>query len=336
MIVTLPTFLLWIIAILIPSLASMQQREAPLLCAAIYSNTKGVAWSEKEVIHTGLAVSSDRGATWSSVGWFDAHTNDFAFEPANRATIYLACENGVLKSTDAGAQWKLATPWNITAVNCIRIDPKRPEKIFAATGFGFFRSDDAGKNWKEYSDGLSTPNQTFISTIVLRPDVDDVVAATEDGLFISKSGAQWQRLALSGKSIRLLLRHPAQQNIWAAVSPRDGVFISTDNGATWETRNVGFPNTRIHAVAFDPRNENMLYASSPGYGMFMSSNQGKSWTMKSRGLTNLTVTAISVDPDDAKRIYLGTKSGSFISTDGGERWNSFTLQWTHVATMRFE
>lgn len=92
----------------------------------------------------------------------------------------------------------------------------------------------------------------------------------------------------------------------------------------------------MFCAVFDPSDGRTLYCSGAGYGIYRSGDLGRTWDLRSRGLTNFTVTALCVDPADSRIVYAGTKSGSFVTRDKGERWESFTLATAHIMTIRFE
>jgi hypothetical protein len=48
----------------------------------------------------------------------------------------------------------------------------------------------------------------------------------------------------------------------------DGVFKSTDGGATWSAVNTGLTNTDVRALAIHPTTPATLYAGTYGGGVF--------------------------------------------------------------------
>jgi hypothetical protein len=52
------------------------------------------------------------------------------------------------------------------------------------------------------------------------------------------------------------------------LATQDGVYLSSDNGGSWDAINNGFGNMRIvYDLAFDPQNPDDLYALTP-YGIY--------------------------------------------------------------------
>ena len=74
--------------------------------------------------------------------------NGFAVDPANPQVMYVAMEEGLFKSADAGATWK-ALGKNLKNLTAIAVNPKKRSEIYTATMQGIiFKSSDDGTHWK--------------------------------------------------------------------------------------------------------------------------------------------------------------------------------------------
>ena len=112
----------------------------------------------------------------------------------------------------------------------------------------------------------------------------------------------------------------------------DGIFASTDHGATWNRANTGFgPATRIQVESFvvDPLTPTTLYASigAPHYFPFKSIDGGGGWDPLPRSIFAVyCISKIAVDPFDSAKVYAGLELGGVCgggvlrSTDGGATW----------------
>src|ERR1700682_1616280 len=69
-----------------------------------------------------------------------------------------------------------------------------------------------------------------------------------------------------------------------AAGGADGVFKSTDSGATWSAANTGLPSLRAHSSAIHRASPATLYAGT-GDGIFKSADSGTTWFPSSRGIT---------------------------------------------------
>src|SRR5438445_13444707 len=87
-------------------------------------------------------------------------------------------------------------------------------------------------------------------------------------------------LILVGSSF-LTIQH-AQANpgsIYAATN--NGVFKSTDGGASWTPASTGLEGIPVFSLAIDSVSHATLYAGTSGSRVFKSTNSGQSWTADS-------------------------------------------------------
>ncbi len=75
--------------------------------------------------------------------------NGFAVDPENSKTMFVAMRDGLFKSTDAGASWKVVGN-EIKNVAAVAINPKKLTEIYLSTMDGtIYVSADAGMKWKK-------------------------------------------------------------------------------------------------------------------------------------------------------------------------------------------
>ncbi|HEX9606542.1 MAG TPA: hypothetical protein VF962_04860 [Gemmatimonadaceae bacterium] len=114
--------------------------------------------------------------------------------------------------------------------------------------------------------------------------------------------------------------------VFVSIDPRNsstlytggnGVFKSTDGGASWTQANGGITIANVSGVAIDPFDSNHLLTSSttPTYE---SKDGGSSWTPLSSAQGGVLV----FDPVIAGRIYDSTFNDVNVSADGGKTWAS--------------
>ncbi len=65
-------------------------------------------------------------------------------------------------------------------------------------------------------------------------------------------------------------------------SSGDGVFKSTDAGASWQTMNTGLADTRIVSVTIHPTQPSRLYAVAASGQVFRSTNGAANWQLKGK------------------------------------------------------
>lgn len=114
--------------------------------------------------------------------------------------LYLASRRaGVLKSYDAGRQWRLmAFGLDSEAVTCLVEHPNRAGLLFAGTAeAGLFRTENSGGLWLPINQGLGDLRILSLAVDPVYPDV--LYAHTPSGLYWSlDQGGQWRPLGQPG------------------------------------------------------------------------------------------------------------------------------------------
>ncbi len=94
----------------------------------------------------------------------------------------------------------------------------------------------------------------------------------------------------------------------------NGVFSSSDDGATWTSANQGLERTWINDVI---TNSAGVFAGTDYLGVYFSSDQGNSWIARNNGLTDLHITQLF---SSRGNIFASTPSGVFFSSNNGISW----------------
>jgi len=267
----------------------------------------------------GFLVSTDQGQTWQRRGWRD-YNRLFYCEQASDGTIWCACGNGVLRSTDGGYRWRTTTGWEVTEVLKVKAAETDPSLVFASTAYGIFRSTDGGDSWEKNGRGLRRPCSGDIC--IDRTDPRRVIAATEVGVYLSEDkGDHWTAAGLEGTGVRVVVQDPHDtRRFWLGTEDK-GVFSSGDGGRHWEPRTQGIVHPTVYAIAVHPEKQGWIYIGTWGGGVYMSADNGSQWKQSSRGLTDPEVHSILILPSDPRIVFAGTLNrGLFRSTDGGESW----------------
>ena len=266
----------------------------------------------------GIFTSTDAGETWMHRGWKE-YIRSFYAEADKKGTVWSACGNGVLRSTDGGKHWSITTGWEVTEVLKVDIDPANASTVYAATAYGIFKTTDGGKHWKEKRIGLSLP---FTSDVVVdRAASVRVFAATEEGMYLSTNGGEtWSPAGLSGLGIRTIVQDPANAAVLWAGTQENGVFRSRDAGANWDAMNTGLGHRTVYAIAVDPKRSEVVYLGTHGGGVYRTA-AGDKWEQRITGLDNLDVHSLVVLKTKPNVVFAGTLNGGlFRSTNGGMSW----------------
>ncbi len=122
--------------------------------------------------------------------------------------------------------------------------------------------------------------------------------------------AQWvQSSDLSGKIVRSII---TGDSAWIA-GVSDGLYRSTDEGATWTKTSIGNTVYSVQALA---RSSDTIVAACYFAGVFISTDNGRSWSAKGLTLKNNMSAVIK-----GNAIFIGTGGAEVHrSTNGGGSW----------------
>lgn len=239
--------------------------------------------------HTGI-VSGRNDGGWTKFGP-EYDYMGFAGNPRDGNILYSSGHSGEkpnmgwMRSTDGGNTWTEIAP-QLTGkdFHATTISPADPnyQFVWASDGSGLFHSTDGGFTWKQ----AISPGQTLALTAHPK-EVHTVVAATSNGLRISKDGGQtWSVFGGSMGSLRATAISYSivdEKVIWAFVSPGSGslkgMVKSTDGGQTWSpSGSLSLEGGDMVAViAPSPVDGGIVYAGTHGAAIFKSITGGASW-----------------------------------------------------------
>ncbi|MFN3306930.1 MAG: T9SS type A sorting domain-containing protein [Candidatus Kapaibacteriota bacterium] len=124
----------------------------------------------------------------------------------------------------------------------------------------------------------------------------------------------WQStdFSLSGN---VNLVHMGTNNVIYAGTFGSGIFVSTDKGQSWTSKNNGLSNLQIFAFL---NVADTLYAGTLA-GVFRTTDNGNDWESFNNGLFDPYINALAITKD--KKLLVGTLyNGLFISTNFGRSW----------------
>lgn len=204
---------------------------------------------------------------------------------------------------------------------------------FAARGSGLYRSRDGGMTWRSAYESLTSDDSMPTMAVALSPDfISDrgVFAGLVGGILRSfDAGHSWGVSSLPAPppplvSVLSLSPNFVEDGIILAGTFEDGIFRSTDRGASWLPSSVGLFDLCVlsMAVSMNFAQDGMVVIGTDG-GIFRSTNGGRSWRQidfPERFAPVLSVALSPAYPAD-NTIYAGTdSSGLFCSEDAGIHW----------------
>jgi len=186
---------------------------------------------------------------------------------------------------------------------------------FGAVAGGVWKTTDAGTTWVNISDG-------YFKT------------SSVGAIAVSESDPNTIYVGMGETTIRIDVSHG------------DGVYKSTDGGATW--RHCGLAETRhIGQVRIHPKNPEIVYVAALGHafgkneerGIYRTTDGGKTWERILYKSDKAGAADLTFDPNNPSVLYAslwevhrnfwelssgGEDSGLYKSTDGGDTWTEIT------------
>ena len=174
----------------------------------------------------------------------------------------------------------------------------------------------------------------------LTPDLRRKVEGVDGGVVVLE-GDRWvsRNDGLPVTTTVLSLLADRHGNLYAGTLDQ-GVFRSTDGGASWRPARRGLQQLDVRCLAVDPRG--VLYAGTSGGGVFRSTDQGQIWEPASgqrtaaasgrrwpwsRGTAGTATLPQAVIHDllaarwgDVSVVLAATGAGIYRSTEGGQTW----------------
>ncbi|WP_289054613.1 T9SS type A sorting domain-containing protein [Carboxylicivirga marina] len=205
-----------------------------------------------------------------------------------------------LKSAKEDLNWIERGPGNVGGrTRGFIIDPtdNTGNTWFAGSvGGGIWKTTDAGQNWTTVSDNW--PNLA-VSSMAMAPSNSDVLyAGTGEGF--------WNLDAIMG----------------------NGIFKSTDHGATWSLLSSTESNGAfrfVNRLVVDPDDENIVYAAT-NWGIYKTADGGSSWNKVFQELYNNESSArrvqdLKMSPDNSSILIAGVNDyGVIQSFNKGKSW----------------
>jgi hypothetical protein len=181
--------------------------------------------------------------------------------------------------------------------NFVTFHPTNPSIIFVgAAGGGLWQTTNGGTSWTTSTDNLPV---TACSDLAIDPTNPNI-------MYLATGG---------GDDV-----------LSAFPQPSDGVYKSTDGGATWVPSGLGFTLNQgrvVHKIVLDPTNSQIVFAAT-NVGIYRSTNAGTTWT----SVSSINCWDLKFHPVNPTIVY-ATGTAFYRSTNSGA---SFTVVTSGVPT----
>jgi photosystem II stability/assembly factor-like uncharacterized protein len=268
-------------------------------------------------------MTEDGGATWVDIA---AGTDIYYYsglnfyDENNGFAMGLNLSNGLDSyiTNDGGITWNLLT--NTTNMAEFASAYADENTLFTVGKDQVIsKSEDGGENWSIINTGI----QGFYNFEVYFKDLNNGIVSTEDGTLLTThdSGLTWDSFSTG------------YHNIYAAGTDED-VYLSSDNGTTWEMIHNGPPTATFYAIEFF-NNGDALICGSQGTMLKASALILNTNTVENSSLTifyRSSIKELIVNSDLVFSSYLiYSLDGKLINEQKVTLNNTFKIDVSHLS-----
>jgi photosystem II stability/assembly factor-like uncharacterized protein len=230
----------------------------------IYAGTWHLPWK-----------TTDGGQNWRHIkeGVIDdSDVFSIIVDPERTSTVYISACSGIYKSENAGELFHKiqGIPATARRTRVLMQDTRRREIVYAGTTEGLYRTRDAGRNWTALTGPDVIVNDIYLDPthpgrVLLATDRSGVLLSDNEGASFSASNQ-----GFSARKVEALLIDSSQPGqparlLAGVVNDKQsgGVFLSSDNGASWSQLSAGLDGRDVFALAQSPQGD-ILAGTSHG------------------------------------------------------------------------
>ncbi|HKS81945.1 MAG TPA: hypothetical protein VJR23_10615 [Candidatus Acidoferrales bacterium] len=277
----------------------------------------------------GIYSSSDNGGTWTQLEPTATPVRSLA---TSGTAIYAGLDDGsVIVQAAPGGAWQKNTPDTSGGVTSesITVNPQNAQNAYSVEmGYynvpDFFTTSNGGSSWSAVSaNALNASVQVtafdpLSSTIYIGADV--YFGKSTDG------GNTWQQMAAPNGSNpgawydeRLIVPDAGGISGDVMVTADQGLYLTTDGGASWESLNGNLTNSIVYAAAVKG---NTIITAMQDLGPLVSFDGGQTWdSHPSNNPPGSEGGTAYINPGNPSYAYVYTAWGFQLSTDGGHNYS---------------
>jgi len=247
-----------------------------------------------------------------------AHINDFLYY--KDSIIFLATEEGLIKSVDNGENWNRISP-ETTKIRSLAKDSSGylyAGENYSSDNFFILKSTDEGNTWSRMNLNIWPDVRQFFI-----PYQDTIYLCTwGDGIYKSTDrGASWELKNNGITHLNIRVMCLLSNGDLLIGTYEGGVYRSIDGANFWTQSNTGIPpyGTNIDARDFcEFAPGNILVGSQDG--IYYSSNYGNTWVPRNNGYSGARANKIIKGKNGI--IYAGSyvSRGVYYTSDNGNNW----------------
>ena len=267
-----------------------------------------------------LYGSTDNGLNWSvlysgSTDFMTVYSRGVLFIGSNNSTNYTF---KLMRSVDQGVTWTDIYPDVYSKkIRVLNMLPGPSGQLIMYTKDSLLISTDLGDSWKPASlvltgEGISDVCVTNAGEILVGTDIGWIYRSTDAGLSWTRRATRLQRYiwasCLASNS----------RNMLFAASSSDGLFVTTNQGTSWNAAPTSVTGTNVTSLAVGASDQ--LYLGTTSNGLFVSSDDGASWRKLNTIFQTRPVNWIGLNSKG--HIYVVAMPDLFRSTNDGASWES--------------
>lgn len=308
-----------------------------------YLRTLAMAPSNENILYTvsqqtpgRLFVSTNQGISWSYKSTVPNIIYSLVVDPNDPSIIYAGSFGRLYRTTDAGNDWKSCS-LNCHYINDIIIHPETTSIIYA-TGLSMYNGQGVATFMRSYNQGDDweiiplNSYAGFGNNLALDPYDPSVIYVggyywdTANVPIVFKStdgGTSFVELPRGipsyAQRVNSIAVHPIDNNILYAGTNYDGLYLSTDQGNSWE--HVIYSAMNIAKIKTCAASPDIAYAASDTI-IYKTTDAGQSWqiTGNQYGKARKEFRSLVVSPTDEQLVYTADYTGFYRSTNGGTGW----------------
>lgn len=234
-----------------------------------------------------LMRSTDAGATWAITPGAQPGAHGLAMCRQQPATLWTHDQSGtgVWRSTDRGGTWTKVYTGIVGELIVVALAADDADPLLASIKVydgappysrgGQYRTADGGATWTKVSQAATgrlvagLPGELWSVGF-------SVDRSTDGGLTFAPASGPW---AIYPNAVAADPRGPGRLLLGGngsyAYQPGDGVWSTTDGGATWRQSKSGHERFATGALAVDPGQPEVFYAGTLGGGLLVTTTGGR-------------------------------------------------------------
>jgi len=187
---------------------------------------------------------------------------------------------------------------------------------------GFQKSEDGGVTWKKVSSGVNGPVDFHAMTV--SPVNPNLIYGWYQGNLqrSTDQGKNWEIVNRNLLAVYLAADTQDENVVYAATPQGQGVMVSRDKGATWNSLSSALEGGAVSVIAIHPQDSKTLLTFSEKLGgLGKSTDTGATWETVGERFNGETILHIAFSRSNPNIVYALTHENTlYKSSDAGDMW----------------